>query len=139
MLCCPTYPPPLRLPMAIVLECHMHLDLKMATATSEHEKELEGWFYPTEEIKKVAHVSSMETYRDMHKRSLEDPAGFWGDIAKDFYWQVPPKRESFLSYNFDTAEGVRVKWMEGAKTNICYNVLDRHVENGLGNTVAFYW
>ncbi|KAH9519488.1 Acetyl-coenzyme A synthetase, cytoplasmic [Bulinus truncatus] len=32
-----------------------------------------------------------------------------------------------------------IKWMEGAKTNISYNMLDRHVKNGLGNKVAFYW
>lgn len=111
----------------------------MAAVTSEHEQELVGWFYPSEEIKKVAHVPSMETYQTMHKRSLEDPAGFWGDIAKDFYWKVPPKPESFLKYNFNVDEGVEIKWMQGAKTNICYNVLDRNVEKGLGNTVAFYW
>jgi len=32
-----------------------------------------------------------------------------------------------------------VKWMEGAVTNISYNVLDRNVEKGLGDNVAFYW
>lgn len=111
-----------------------------AAKTSEHEKELVGWFYPSEEIKKVAHVQSMETYRAMHQRSLKDPAGFWSDIANDFYWHVPPNAQSFLNYNFDLNNGnVSVKWMEGAKTNICYNVLDRHVAKGLGNSVAFYW
>ncbi|KAK3752741.1 hypothetical protein QZH41_018715, partial [Actinostola sp. cb2023] len=118
----------------------IRMDCKMAAAHSEREKELEGWFYPSEEIKKVAHVADMETYRAMHKRSLDDPAGFWGDIAKDFHWHVPPKPESFLSYNFDMNHGsVSVKWMEGAKTNMCYNVLDRNVDKGLADTVAFYW
>ena len=23
----------------------------------------------------------------MYKKSIEDPAGFWSDIAKDFYWK----------------------------------------------------
>jgi hypothetical protein len=31
---------------------------------------------------KGAHVSSMEQYREMYKRSLEDPDGFWSDMAK---------------------------------------------------------
>lgn len=112
----------------------------MAAAASEHEKELVGWFYPSEEIKKNAHVSSMETYKAMYKRSLDDPAGFWGDVAKEFFWKIPPKPETFLKYNLNIDQGeVDIKWMEGAKTNICYNVLDRHVEKGLGGTVAFYW
>lgn len=116
------------------------VDIKMAAASPEHEKELEGWFYPTEENKKAAHISSMEQYKSMYKKSLEDPAGFWGDVAKEFYWQVPPKPENFLNYNFDLKKGgVDIKWMEGAKTNVCYNVLDRHVKNGLADSVVFYW
>jgi acetyl-CoA synthetase len=27
----------------------------------------------------------------------------------------------------------------GATTNICYNVLDRHIERGNGHKIAFYW
>jgi hypothetical protein len=26
-------------------------------------------------------------YDEMYKRSIEDPNGFWGDIAKEFYWE----------------------------------------------------
>jgi hypothetical protein len=25
----------------------------------------------------------------MYNRSVEDPDGFWGDIAKEFYWETP--------------------------------------------------
>lgn len=31
------------------------------------------------------------------------------------------------------------QWFKGGQTNICYNALDRHVEAGLGDKVAFYW
>lgn len=34
---------------------------------------------------------------------------------------------------------IYTKWFEGAQTNICYNAVDRHVEAGLGDKVAFYW
>lgn len=46
-----------------------------------------------------------------------------------------------LKYNFDVTKGsIYVKCMEGAKTNICYNVLDRLVrERNLGEKVAYYW
>lgn len=46
-----------------------------------------------------------------------------------------------MQYNFDATKGsIYVKCMEGAKTNMCYNVVDRHVgERNLGDKVAFYW
>jgi acetyl-CoA synthetase len=31
------------------------------------------------------------------------------------------------------------QWFKGGITNICYNCLDRNVEAGLGDKVAFYW
>lgn len=65
---------------------------------------------------------------------------FWGDFAKDFFWKTKHAGK-FLDYNFDVTKGdIYVKCMEGASTNICYNVLDRNVhERKLGDKVAFYW
>uniref|UniRef100_A0A8C0UFY9 Acetyl-coenzyme A synthetase n=1 Tax=Cyanistes caeruleus TaxID=156563 RepID=A0A8C0UFY9_CYACU len=47
----------------------------------------------------------------------------------------------FLKYNFDVTKGkIFIEWMKGATTNICYNLLDRNVnEKKLGDKVAFYW
>ena len=43
-------------------------------------------------------------------------------------------------FNFDVREGpVKVEWFVGAETSITYNCLDRHVEAGHGDRVAFYW
>ncbi|XP_064617241.1 acetyl-coenzyme A synthetase, cytoplasmic-like [Liolophura sinensis] len=84
----------------------------------------------------------MEQYRKMYKQSVEDPSSFWGEIAKQFYWKTPPASDGrkFFDFNFDHTKGpIFVKWMEGATTNICYNALDRHIENGLGDKIAFYW
>uniref|UniRef100_A0A672HRF3 Acetyl-coenzyme A synthetase n=1 Tax=Salarias fasciatus TaxID=181472 RepID=A0A672HRF3_SALFA len=68
------------------------------------------------------------------------PAEFWADVAKDFFWKTRHSGR-FLDYNFDVTKGdVFVKVMEGASTNICYNLLDRNVhERRLGDRVAFYW
>uniref|UniRef100_A0A674C598 Acetyl-coenzyme A synthetase n=1 Tax=Salmo trutta TaxID=8032 RepID=A0A674C598_SALTR len=65
---------------------------------------------------------------------------FWGDIAKDFYWKSKHTGQ-FMDYNFDVTKGeIYIKCMEGATTNICYNVLDCNVhERRLGDKVAFYW
>nr|XP_025037230.1 acetyl-coenzyme A synthetase, cytoplasmic [Pelodiscus sinensis] len=67
-------------------------------------------------------------------------AEFWGDIAKEFYWRTQPSG-SFLKYNFDVTKGpIFIEWMKGATTNICYNLLDRNVnEKKLGDKIAFYW
>jgi acetyl-CoA synthetase len=32
-------------------------------------------------------VEGKEQYEEMYKRSIEDPNGFWADIASEFYWQ----------------------------------------------------
>lgn len=65
---------------------------------------------------------------------------FWKEVADEFFWKKPATGP-MLQYNFDVTKGnIFVKCMEGAKTNMCYNVLDRHVKEGnLGEKVAYYW
>ncbi|PNJ57514.1 ACSS2 isoform 14 [Pongo abelii] len=95
---------------------------------------------PPPEVSRSAHVPSLQRYRELHRRSVEEPREFWGDIAKEFYWKTPCPGP-FLRYNFDVTKGkIFIEWMKGATTNICYNVLDRNVhEKKLGDKVAFYW
>ncbi|XP_071145925.1 acetyl-coenzyme A synthetase, cytoplasmic-like [Mytilus edulis] len=96
-------------------------------------------FPPPDRLRNESHVKSMDDYKEMYKRSVEDPEGFWGDIAKQFYWVSPPTGK-FVDYNFDCRKGrISIKWMEGAKTNICYNAIDRHIKNGQGDKIAFFW
>ena len=116
----------------------------MAIFNSESEEQI---IYPNEEIKRDAHVSSIEEYKRMYKWSIEDPDEFWSEIASDFRFERPNgiisnhnSNELNLKYNFDMSNGpVYVKWMQGAKTNICYNVVDRIVERGFGERIAYYW
>lgn len=42
-------------------------------------------------------------------------------------------------YNFDLKSGpVKIEWFLGAQTNVCYNCLDRNIEKGKGEQIAFY-
>ena len=42
--------------------------------------------------------------------------------------------------NFYTKKGpVSIEWFLGAKTNLAYNALDRHVLACKGDKVSFYW
>ncbi|KAG8233845.1 hypothetical protein J437_LFUL006868 [Ladona fulva] len=96
-------------------------------------------YHPDPSMKPTPYIKSMKEYEKMYKRSIESPEEFWEDIAKQFYWETPFTNK-FCSYNFDVTKGpISIKWMEGATTNICYNLLDKNVRNGMGEKIAFYW
>ncbi|MCB9475755.1 MAG: acetate--CoA ligase [Deltaproteobacteria bacterium] len=80
-----------------------------------------------------AHISSLEQYEQMHKRSLEDPEGFWGEIADGFWWKE--KWSKVVEYDFSKPE---IKWFVGGKTNITVNCLDRHLDTR-GDQVALHF
>ncbi|KAM9844925.1 acyl-CoA synthetase short chain family member 2 like [Aulostomus maculatus] len=97
-------------------------------------------YYPPDDLQRDAHVPDFNSYLAAYRKSLENPEAFWKEIADDFFWKKPATGP-MLQYNFDVTKGnIYVKCMEGAKTNICYNILDRHVkERNLGEKVAYYW
>jgi len=73
-------------------------------------------------------------YKAMYKRSIDDPEGFWAEQADEFlHWFK--KWDSVVDYDFHTA---RIRWFEGAKLNVSYNCLDRHLETR-GDQVAIIW
>jgi acetyl-CoA synthetase len=87
-----------------------------------------------------SYVSSFEMYKELYHESIECPEDFWMKIAKQFYWEKGAEDGKFLTYNFDIRKGpIFIKYLNGAKTNICYNILDRNIKNGYGDRIAFYW
>lgn len=97
-------------------------------------------FQPDQKLARAAHVSSMQQYEELYKESIEHPEKFWGNIAKQFHWETPADPANFMNFNFDISKGpIHIKWMEGASTNICYNLLDRNIKNGHGDKIAFFW
>ncbi|KAG9508939.1 Acetyl-coenzyme A synthetase, cytoplasmic, partial [Fragariocoptes setiger] len=97
--------------------------------------------FKNESVKMTAHISSLNQYHEMYKQSVDDPEKFWREIAlKNFYWHEAPKEKNFLNYNFEPTRGrVYVEWMKGAVTNMCYNAVDRIIEQGDGDKVAYIW
>lgn len=65
-------------------------------------------------------IKSREEYNKIYKRSVEDPEGFWADIAENFIWRK--KWDKVLEWNFKEPS---VKWFIGGKLNITENCLDR--------------
>lgn len=79
------------------------------------------------------HIQSSEQYREAYAKSVEDPAGFWEDIAEQFTWKKP--WEKVLEWNFDEP---KVEWFKGAQLNITENCIDRHLKDR-GNKLALIW
>jgi acetyl-CoA synthetase len=95
--------------------------------------------FPSKEFSGQALVSSPQQYMEMHKRSMDDPAAFWSDIASEFYWKQKWGDQVF-SENLDVRKGpISIEWFKGGITNICYNCLDKNVEAGLGDKTAIHW
>ncbi len=92
-------------------------------------------FAPPEEFSKQAHIQSMERYEAMYKRSVEDPEGFWAEVAEenlDWY----KKWDKVLEYDFHKPE---IKWFIGGKLNASVNCLDRHLKTYRRNKAALIW
>ncbi len=70
------------------------------------------------------------TWARAHRRSLEDPEGFWGEAAGLVDWITAPA--SVL----DDDRAPFYRWFSGGVLNTCYNALDRHVIAGRGDQVA---
>jgi acetyl-CoA synthetase len=82
---------------------------------------------------KSLQIRSFEEYKKVYKLSVEDPEGFWADVAEHFHWRR--KWDKVLEWNFDEP---KVEWFKGAKLNITENILDRHLETR-GDKLALIW
>jgi propionyl-CoA synthetase len=72
-------------------------------------------------------------YAEAHERSIQDPEGFWGPIADDCFWYKPWDKV------LDDSNKPFYRWFAGATTNTCYNAVDLHVDNGLGDQTAIIY
>jgi acetyl-CoA synthetase len=88
---------------------------------------------PRKEFSEKAHIKSEKQYKEMYKRSIEDPKGFWTEVAEQLTWFK--KWDEF--YFFDPKE-IICRWFKGGQTNLSYNCLDRHLKDKK-DKVAILW
>ncbi|MHA1597134.1 MAG: propionyl-CoA synthetase [Alphaproteobacteria bacterium] len=74
-----------------------------------------------------------DAYIEAHTRSLEDPDGYWGEIAEDIRWTRKWDRV------LDDSNAPFYRWFTGGELNTCFNALDRHVEEGRGEQAALIY
>ena len=78
-------------------------------------------------------INTWKEYESAYQNSVDNPEGFWADIAKQFTWRK--KWDTVLSHDLHKPE---VSWFQGAKLNITENCLDRHLE-ARADQVAIIW
>ena len=77
-----------------------------------------------------------EQYQAMYKQSVEDPETFWAEQA-DQYLSFFKKWDEVLDWSFKE-DDLHIEWFKGAKLNVSYNCLDRHLETR-GDQTAILW
>jgi acetyl-CoA synthetase len=86
-------------------------------------------FEPPEEFAEQAVVTDPGIF----ERADQDPEGFWSEQADALHWN--DRWDQVL----DWSDPPFAKWFVGGKLNVSYNCVDRHVEAGNGDRVAFHW
>ncbi len=71
-------------------------------------------------------------YESLYKESIENKEAFWEKIAQELHWFI--KWDKVFEWKFPYYQ-----WFVNGKTNITYNCLDRHVNNGRRNKLAYIW
>jgi acetyl-CoA synthetase len=108
----------------------MHAD----TSGTELERELgelldQERFEPPQEFRSAALISDASA----HEEAAGDPQAWWAKLARDLDWFTEPEQV------LDDTDPPFFKWFADGKLNASHNCLDRHVEAGLGDRVAFHW
>jgi acetyl-CoA synthetase len=85
-------------------------------------------FPPSEEFARQANATA-QLYAD----AADDREAFWATQAEHLHWDT--KWQQVL----DWSNAPFGKWFVGGRLNVAYNAVDRHVEAGNGNRVAFHW
>ena len=85
------------------------------------------------QVRERAHVRSMEEYERLYRRSLADPAGFWGEQARTLDWYHPWTTVLDADY-----EAIDFSWFGGGRLNACFTCVDRHLADRAEQT-AILW
>jgi acetyl-CoA synthetase len=85
-------------------------------------------FEPPADLARNANVKE-----EAYERAAADPEAFWAEAAERLDWDT--KWDRVLDWDNPPF----AKWYVGGKLNAAYNCVDRHVEAGKGDKVAFHW
>ncbi len=75
----------------------------------------------------------MNSYKEVYGQWKQNPQQFWAEAASEINWD-----RTWDQVLYDK-EAPLYRWYKGAKTNTCYNALDRHIEAGHGDRTALIY
>ncbi|WP_191831496.1 acetate--CoA ligase [Pseudomonas fluorescens] len=78
-------------------------------------------FPQADAVSKAAQLSQAD-YQRLYRQSIEDPDAFWADQAKVLDWIKP-----WSSIQHSDMKTGQATWFEGARLNVSYNCIDRHL------------
>ena len=81
----------------------------------------------------AAFAAQANAKASLYEEAERDFEGFWARVARERISWVKPF-EKTLEWDLPFA-----KWFVGGQLNVAYNCVDRHVERGLGDKVAYHW
>ena len=81
-----------------------------------------------------AHIKSIDSYQKEYEYSIHDNNQFWSEKAERITWIKKWDNVSHVDYT-----KAEISWYNGAKLNVSYNCIDRHVESGKGEQAAIIW
>jgi len=88
------------------------------------------FFPPSREFSAKARIGTEEAYQRMWRESVEDPAKFFGRVARELPWSTP------FGEVLDWSGAPFAKWFVGGRINVCDACVDRHVREGRGDKRA---
>ena len=74
----------------------------------------------------------MNSYKEFHRRSIDEREAFWAEEARFVDWHKP------FSKVLDYSRPPFAKWFVGGETNLCHNAVDRHLA-ARGGQKALVW
>ncbi len=90
-------------------------------------------FPPSDEFRSAARISSEEEYDVLWRRSIDDPDGFWGEVARKLPWIKP------FDTVLDWSDAPRARWFGGGKLNASAVCLDQHLASDRKDKKAIIW
>ena len=91
-------------------------------------------FMPPEEFREKARLKTLDEYKEIYQRSIDDPEAFWAQKADELDWFR--KWDKVMVEDF--SEGIH-EWFVGGKLNLTVNCLDRHLLTWRKNKAALIW
>ena len=73
------------------------------------------------------------SFKEIYDKSIKEPEEFWRSLADDIFWFKKPSKI------LNSTKPPFYRWYEDGVTNTCYNALDLHIQNGLGDKIALIY